>query len=56
MSCSNPGNVKSALYALLNANDYQNGVRTTLMSGGENAARGFLVGACLGGLYGVGGN
>jgi hypothetical protein len=26
------------------------------MSGGENAARGFFVGACLGGLYGIEGS
>ena len=53
--CSNPGSFQGALHAMLTSNSYAECIRKIARAGGCNCSRANLAGACLGAVYGIGG-
>lgn len=45
-SCPLPGSFQGALYVLLTASNYAEGVRANIVAGGDNCSRGIFIGAC----------
>ena len=54
--CSNPGSFQGALHAMLTSQSYPECIRKIARGGGCNCSRANLAGACLGAIFGIGGD
>ena len=54
-ACAPPGNFQLSLLILLSTNSYSEAVRCNLLAGGCNCSRANFVGACMGAIFGIGG-
>ena len=52
-ACPNPSSFMGALHIILTAKNYIEGVRNTIIAGGDNCSRVMLAGASLGAKFGI---
>ena len=53
MACPLPGSFQSSLVSIINAKNYPDAIRETILCGGDSCTRANFIGACLGAKFGI---